>query len=993
MKRKISALCILLAVLMTFPVLGVEVLSSDNWTGTSGITPEVLQLEELRGVWIASVYNNDFPSKPGLTADQQKKELDEILNNAEYMGLNAIFFQVRPTGDALYKSSIFPTSSYLTGQQGKANDKDFDPLSYIITEGHKKGIQIHAWINPLRLTMGSTQSPTKDISKLSDKHPVKKMSYAAVSAPNGQMYLDPGYPEVIKLVTDGVAEIVKNYDIDGIHFDDYFYPQKTGSKDFDDNASYSKYKGSFNDKGEWRRNNINNLIKGTYDTVKSIKPQVQFGVSPFGLWASKYVNSDGSDTARGNLSSYYDQYADSRKWVKEGYLDYIAPQIYWNIGNDIADYQKVLQWWTDVCKGTNVKLYTGQAAYKINDSSPTDWLDPLQIPKQIALNRTTNAVSGNIYYGYGQLKKDALGIKEKLRGIYVVGNSPDSTVPEDRKLIINSPSSGYKTSSSNVSILGSCDPKKPLFMNGKQLEVTTDGYFTTYASLSTGENTFTFEHKGEKKILKITKTASSSNSSYDMKTPQFKSGSFSPTQSMTMKTGQKIDFSCIAPDGAKVWVEIGGYKVNLSATNAVKAGTIPTNTYKGTFTFPTVTTTAKTLSLGKPVFVMEYKGKKITSKQSNTLTVQSAKYNKYAVVNTSAMEVATRSGPSSNHSRLTPLINGASDNIVGLQNNYYLLSSGVWISSNDVKVVNDKPLGVNKVSSVSVSAGNSYTAVDFKMPINTVYDVTQKDDILKLTLYNTIGSSINKTAPTSSPFTKITASASGANMVYTFKLKSSSTFYGYYAQYKNGTFTFYLKNAPKIQKTGSKPLTGLTVLLDAGHGGTESGAYGPLGTAGLVEKQINLSMTLHAKAYLEKLGASVIMTRTTDKTVSLNDRANMIRKEKPDISVSIHNNAMDNVSDFSKSYGLMVLYSQDNSKPTSDYIKDYLVNNLNRNDKGSRWQSLSLCIPTQNPAVLVEGGFMSNPEEYQWLSLYENQVTVGQQIGKAIEKWAYANAR
>lgn len=998
MKKKIGVVCLLLVVLMLFPVVGYKVFTDQEYSGNVINAQEVSAEESLRGVWIATVANIDFPSKQGLTAEQQMKELDSIVENAKYMGLNAIFFQVRPTGDALYKSSIFPWSKYLTGKQGEANDKDFDPLAYIIEQGHKNGIQIHAWLNPLRLSMGTVSKPDKDVKALSENHPARKIPQAVVAAPTGQLYLDPGRPEAVKLITDGIAEIVKNYDIDGIHFDDYFYPSNSDSPskaDFNDKATYEKYKGSFSNKEEWRRNNIDTLVKSAYDTVKSVKPQVQFGISPFAIWSNKDLNEEGSDT-QGGISTYYDHYADTKKWVKEAWIDYIAPQIYWNIGFKIADYSVLLDWWKNVCSGTNVKLYVGHAAYKINDASQAnEWLDPLQIPKQISMNRESKAVSGSIFYGYSNLKANALGIKEKLRGIYIAGRDPAGPIPEDRQLVIAAPVNGYKTSSSKVSIMGSCDTDQPVFMNGNELKPSTDGYFAVYQDLQVGENTFIFKHKEIETTLKVVRNETAASTPYQMNIPEFRPGYFSPVATMTMKTGQTINFSCQAPAGAKVWVKIGQYQVALKSTGNAESngGTYTPAKYSGTFNVPAATGSQKVMSLGKPVFYMEYNGKTVAAQQSNTISVQSAKYSKYAVVSVSGSEVFSRSGPASSYSIKALLINGAVDNIVGEQNGYYLLSSGVWVAKQNVKVVNDKPIAENKIKSISVKANGSYTDITFKMPVNALFIAEASTNAVVLNIYNTTGIKFNAAAPASSVFSSVSYKAIPGGAQYTFNLKSPDNYFGYNAQYKNGSLVFSLKNAPKVSKSGSKPLTGLKVILDAGHGGTESGAIGPLGNYGLKEKDINLSIALNTRKSLQALGASVIMTRTSDKTLSLNDRANLIRKEKPDIAVSIHNNSMDVTADYTKHTGLLVLYSRDSSKAAASFFSKSLIADLNRRDESTRLQSLSVCMVTQSPAILIEGAYLSNPEEYQWLSDYNTHVKIANSISKAVENWAYENSR
>ncbi len=334
--------------------------------------------EEMRGVWIASVYNIDFPSKTNLTATEMKNEIDEIMKNAKGMNLNAVFFQVRPSADALYKSSIFPWSAVLTGTQGKTPSDSFDPLSYAVESAHKNGLELHAWINPFKITRGSVKSPNTDLSKLAASHPARKNPDLVVSS-GGELYFDPGEPKARQLIIDGVREIVENYDVDGIHFDDYFYP----GRDFDDAASYKKYGSSYKNIGDYRRANVDSFISTCYQTIKRLDPSVKFGVSPFAVWANKKNVSEGSDTS-GGVETYLDHYADTKKWVKEGYIDYIAPQVYWNIGFKAADYETLVKWWSNVCKNTNVKLYVGHAAYKIGDSSQsTSWLDPFEIPNQV----------------------------------------------------------------------------------------------------------------------------------------------------------------------------------------------------------------------------------------------------------------------------------------------------------------------------------------------------------------------------------------------------------------------------------------------------------------------------------------------------------------------------------------------------------------------------------------------------------------------------------
>lgn len=399
MKKWIAKVCLLTFV---FSVL--------CGAGPLGATQaEAAGKEELRGVWIASVYNIDFPSKKGASVAQMKQELNAILDNAEAMHMNAVFFQVRPTTDALYRSDVFPWSVYLTGTQGQAPAQNFDPLAYLIAEGQKRGIGIHAWINPYKITRGTAAKPNLDVNALSADNPARLYSDLVVPHSSGELYLDPGEPMSRYLVLQGVKELLDRYNLAGIHYDDYFYP--TGS--FNDADTFAKYGQGYSNIEDWRRHNVDLLVQETYQLVHQ-KRGVVFGISPAGVWANQNTNPAGSNTTAG-VETYYDHYADTRKWVKNGWLDYIAPQIYWQIGHKQCDYATLVDWWSNVTRGTGVKLYIGHAAYKTGDGAQgTQWTDGLELQRQIAYNRDNGNVQGSIFYGYGSLKNNTLGIKDNI---------------------------------------------------------------------------------------------------------------------------------------------------------------------------------------------------------------------------------------------------------------------------------------------------------------------------------------------------------------------------------------------------------------------------------------------------------------------------------------------------------------------------------------------------------------------------------------------------
>ena len=347
----------------------------------------------MRGVWVSSVYNLDYPKKATVSVQQLKSEADRILNTSKAAGLNTIFLQVRPTSDALYPSAIFPWSHWLTGTQGTAPADGFDPLAYWVDGAHARGLELHAWINPYRVTRD------KNWDKLDPSNPAKQRTDWAVPYKDGNYYYDPGMPDVRELVVDGAAEIVKNYDVDGIHLDDYFYP----GADFADGATYAKYGAGFSDIADWRRDNVNQLVKMLDTRLHALDPDLAFGISPAGVWANKSTDPRGSATRGGN-ESYTAAYADSLAWIEAGTIDYIIPQIYWEIGNPAADFAVLTDWWSEQTKNTDVDLYIGMATYKCHDAQTPTWTSTAPIFEALDYLAQQPAVGGEVYFRYGSLE-------------------------------------------------------------------------------------------------------------------------------------------------------------------------------------------------------------------------------------------------------------------------------------------------------------------------------------------------------------------------------------------------------------------------------------------------------------------------------------------------------------------------------------------------------------------------------------------------------------
>jgi uncharacterized lipoprotein YddW (UPF0748 family) len=358
---------------------------------------------EFRGVWIATVANIDWP-KPGSTPDQQKQQLTNILDQHQRTGLNAVMFQVRPAADAFYAKSEEPWSKWLMGKQGKAPDPAYDPLEFAITEAHKRGIELHAWFNPYRATLDnkySALSPTH----ITNTKPEWFFTYG------GQKLFNPGLPEVREYIVKIILNVVDNYDVDGIHMDDYFYPYAIAGQKINDAAAFAEYGSDFSDIKDWRRDNVNQLVKMLTDSIHKHNPRMKFGLSPFGVWANKSHNPEGSTTQ--GLETYYEQYADSRKWIKEGWVDYINPQIYRPIGDRLIPFDKLLAWWSD--NTYNRHLYIGHAAYRINEHRLAAYQDPAEMPNEIALIRNNPRAQGSVFFSSQSLTDNRLGFTDSLR--------------------------------------------------------------------------------------------------------------------------------------------------------------------------------------------------------------------------------------------------------------------------------------------------------------------------------------------------------------------------------------------------------------------------------------------------------------------------------------------------------------------------------------------------------------------------------------------------
>ena len=306
------------------------------------LTVQAQPKREFRGAWIQCV-NGQFK---GIGTEVMQKTLTYQLDELQKDGCNVIIFQVRPECDALYESQLEPWSYYLTGQQGQAPQPYWDPLAWMITQCHKRGMELHAWINPYRAK--TKVAHTNAANHVVERHPERCFQY------DGLTLLNPALKENRDYICDVVRDILQRYDVDGLHIDDYFYPYPVAGVAIPDAADFQANANGFTDRNDWRRDNVNQFIRQLYETIRDTKPWVKFGVSPFGIYRNKKSDPDGSNT--NGLQNYDQLYADVMLWVDKGWIDYCVPQIYWEIGNKAADYDELIHWWDRHCKNTTLVI-------------------------------------------------------------------------------------------------------------------------------------------------------------------------------------------------------------------------------------------------------------------------------------------------------------------------------------------------------------------------------------------------------------------------------------------------------------------------------------------------------------------------------------------------------------------------------------------------------------------------------------------------------------
>jgi len=984
-----TLLPLLLSLLIILTSCGVQATSlnlipmqptEENMPTTSIIDPS----SEVRGVWIASVFNIDYPSAAGLDAASLRAEIDEIIATCLETGLNTIFFQVRPTCDALYKSEIFPVSSFLS----KDGTLPFDPLEYIVAEAHKNNIFVHAWVNPLRVTMAST-----DVNTLPENSPARQNPHWTVPYVDGKLYLNAGIPEVRNLVANGVREIVAGYDVDGVVFDDYFYPYPANGADgkpaaFDDAAAFAAYGEGFEDLDAWRRDNINKLIAQVYETVHTTDPECVFGVSPFGIWQNDNGKNGGSAT--NGLEGYKALHCDALAWVEAGTVDYLSPQLYWQFTTTSAPYDVLVRWWNTVLENTGVDLYVSHAVYRYEEGN---WTDPEgEMTEQVAFARSELSYKGSVYYGYDEIHRNTKGAADELKKLYETEIIYSDVVSNGQPVQITSPVSGSVMAADTTYVIGMSDPSVPLYMDGKKIGRTKSGFFSLMVPLQYGENNFNFT-QGENTYTYTLyyKTSPSTGQTGDTAgsgvtvLDSVKAVSVFPGKKVT--TPEKKQWvSCVAPYGSRVTATLDGVTIELGITETpartTDAGGYVGVTYGGTFNLPQASP-GQLYNAGTVTFSVTHK--------DGTATAESAVIRTMGEGARLAVQVKERyaelkfTETSSYYNDYTVQSPGMTDYVKAQKNGFYELRMGGFIAEEWVDEIYSADLSAKaQISKAVVSDMGSHTELRLTTgKDNLPYYGRIEDGRFLVTLYNAdADSAVNASVEDNHLFTgcTVTRTPEKNRIRYELTLKDERNFYGFDLYYDKGDIVVTFRNPVSLDLEQELPLQGVHIVLDAGHGGTDKGAAGAQNTESAVlnEEDINLLITLEAEKLLLALGANVELTRREDVTMDLYARMDYLKEKEPDLCISIHQNSMGYTSDITRIRGVLPLYWADSGKLLADTVGAGVAAQTSRFLRDTTSQMLAMCRNPKFPQTLIEIGFMTCVEEYE-------QMVSGRGITQAAE--------
>ncbi len=938
MKRllKIAATLFSIAVLAFGAVLAMQYLG----LGTAPNDPAkamLLESAQVKGFFVATGTEGEFPSGAGLSSQELRQELDAIIDFAANNSFNAIFFQVRTGGEVMYRSKYFPKSSLLAGKGGWLGWLDsFDALDYLCKQAAKSGLEVYATLDPYAL--GSQQDT------LSTKWPAAKQE---TLLENGQRYLNPLSSDVAAMLASAAGELADKYSVAGVLY--------TG---LDQQPVLYNQQGYLTALGQLLANS-------------SAKAGFSEGHAALGIVAEGV----GEVLTPGQVAD----------WVQAGSLNLVLPRMSSTVGETYRE--ELTQWCSSVVRD-GVRIFTANPAYVLSRSkSRMPFESPDELAYQLFANSLYPAVSGAVLESYADLLYDPDATEYLMSYTWDSPNPLPEISLSFSQSLATTPQNAITVTSDmrNYYITGTSDPVQPLLLDGKELQrTTTNGAFGVLVPLSQGVNTFVFTQPGQETTVRITRPAPSAAPA---KISQIVASSLFPAYGYPVEQGSVLTVRCTGPADGKITAQLAGQTVTLTQTGKAAAGTPAT--YTGEITLPQTYPQDEVTEVGTVGYTLNYAGTTTTYKSQGSIFVKGK--NAVLALETTQPMTGFYEDEKTIYNFLTDVKAGARDTITQVGSTRYLTGSGGYVDFKSTKILSGKVDISNIISEMSLS--DEGRAEIFRMQgTNTpAYRFTQLEDGLELTLYNSRLAISDLGYLQSNIFERVQARQEEQALVLYFRFLPGQKLWGYDISFSGNDILFYAKRPPKLSDLYARPLDGVSIMLDPGHGGDDPGALGVGGVTGPVEAKMNLAVAYMTKHRLEQLGATVTLTRVDDSTLALLDRPMLAAQQRPDFFVSIHHNSVVLSRDANEVTGTQVYYQHPTSAEFATALAASLASRIDRNVEAPYPETAYYVTrQTGNPALLLEVAYICNPAEHEAATdsfdIFKTACGIAQSLVVAIEQ-------
>ncbi len=904
-------------------------------------TVELETPAEIRSFYVQGFGENALIPEEDMSKGEMQDHIASIVEHAVTYGYNTIYVDAVTGGEAYYDSDLLPSTSHIDGKQD--NRTKYDPLRLFIKEAHQNGIRVYVVVNPYDLGAITTTDG------LYEKHPALENPQWLLTTTDGILKFDPANQDFQKFVGDLASEIVTNYNVDGLHLVDIGYQSGMSSE------SAFAGQSTASDLASFHQSSIIALLSAVHTVTANA--DVSFGITVPG------VNSQMDESIRGNAAfAADDQAIDVASIMEQGLVDYITPELFYSIDGESGDYRSLVQWWGETSDYYRIPVIT------LNRVAEAQSGDQFALADQIYLNRLQN-FKGHILSTYADLASDSQGVNVYTASMYAMPESEQAISVDlsyGQTLEITRPSSEeFTTYYSKYFIMGTSDPSLPLTLNGEEVEARGEGgTFGVLVELSLGENSFTFE-QGENVSRSLTIIREEEGSGEVSTISSILESSVFPSASYGAYAGEEVTFSCIAPAGGEVTAIFDGMHIPLEQVAIAEDG-VPA-LFKGTATLAEDYPENVTTKVGTVSYVLTYEGKTSTTSslgeiyvvgEGGKLVMQAAEYigTVFSESNTNSDIIAT-------------LKQGCVDLVTDQTDDMCQLSSGGWIQKSTIDFVEGEASFQNNVSEVTMEqAENGDQTYTIKGTARPAFHADLDDDVFTITLYNTVNIQ-EGLFEYGDLFSDISQRVNDDESVtLQFTLGEGLSLWGYNVEFDlDGNLVLSFLLPPKLSDNPARPLEGVVVALDAGHGGEDPGSLGPGGSSGATEKDINLAITYETQRQLEALGATVSLTRSNDTRLSYEERCLPPENMKVDFYISFHQNSVAETTDSSSVSGTEIYYHYNTSAQFAQILHDTMTQCLGREPRGAIQSTYRVTRMTFCPSVLVENGFMSNPWEYESL--------------------------